>query len=137
MIEAAWDAGLPVLTSCDGCGGKCCREMRTPPYSWADGDKPPTPELVAEIRAAVMQPLSVRPDASPCIWLQPDGRCREYEHRPDICRSLRVGGPGCRRHRGELPDGWEHPDDDELSFDYGDDDDDTGGGAAARVLDQT
>lgn len=128
MTEAAWDAGLPVLTTCDGCGGKCCSGMRTPPYTWQSGDEPP-PEFVAEIRTAIMQPLAVRPDGSPCIWLQPDGRCREYERRPDICRSLRLGGPGCRRWRGELPEGWEHPDEDELSFDYGDDDDDSGAAA--------
>ncbi len=32
----------------------------------------------------------------PCIWLDTERRrCREYEHRPDRCRDVPVGGSSC------------------------------------------
>ena len=30
-----------------------------------------------------------------CIWLDEDGRCGHYEHRPEICRRFQRGGGQC------------------------------------------
>lgn len=35
----------------------------------------------------------------PCIWLTEDGKCRHYEHRPQICRDFEVGGESCLSYR--------------------------------------
>jgi Fe-S-cluster containining protein len=37
----------------------------------------------------------------PCIWLEPDGTCRHYDHRPLVCRDFEVGGEDCLRFRSE------------------------------------
>ena len=37
----------------------------------------------------------------PCIWLEADGTCRHYEHRPRVCRDFERGGEDCRRMRRE------------------------------------
>ena len=116
MTEAAWDAGLPVLTTCEGCGGKCCSEMRTPPFTRIGADIPPA-HLLAAVDAAVMEPLDVRPELSPCLWLTADGKCRHYAWRPNVCRTFQRGGPACRRWRGELSaDADVDFDDDGLNF---------------------
>jgi Fe-S-cluster containining protein len=35
----------------------------------------------------------------PCFWLMPEGTCRHYEHRPEVCREFEVGGEDCLRIR--------------------------------------
>lgn len=101
---------LKVL-SCDGCGGSCCREMRSPPFivyiengEWKAyngddvfGDFKNLMAAPAEAREVMRAGLfSDRPDRSPCSWLdQATGKCRWYEFRPDVCRGLDVGSQGC------------------------------------------
>lgn len=34
-----------------------------------------------------------------CGYLSEDGRCTDYENRPQACRSFRVGGLACRQSR--------------------------------------
>lgn len=91
------------IVTCDGCGA-CCSEMRTPPFIRVDDpewDRVPA-DLKAEIDKAVFEPLDVRPDGSPCLWLGDDKRCAHYDLRPGICREFERGSDACRRWRVEL-----------------------------------
>jgi len=63
------------------------------------------PALLAELQALVddwQKNNTWLPDDAPCIWLdQATGKCKHYEHRPDVCRDFEVGGAGCIRRRVE------------------------------------
>lgn len=86
---------LPIL-NCDGCG-LCCEEMRTPPFLWLNGEKPPK-HLEAEVVKAIKD--RSRPQDAPCLWFDHEARqCRHYEHRPEICRDFEMGLEYCRRIR--------------------------------------
>jgi len=41
-------------------------------------------------------------DLARCIWLNGDGRCAEYEHRPEVCREFERGGVSCLTQRKEV-----------------------------------
>ena len=119
-------APLPIVTSCDGCRGSCCRQQSSPPgylylivlerrgeldrreveRAWP-GDLARIASLTAEVRAeldAYLERCKREPPRgeTPCIWLDEEtGRCRHYEHRPSICRDLAVGSEGCLHWRKE------------------------------------
>ena len=87
---------LPVI-SCDGCGVCCSKNIGTPPFE--PGEEPPDlpTEAVALIRRDRLWDLS-----GPCSWWDAETkRCRFYEHRPRSCQEYEVGGPDCRKKRGE------------------------------------
>lgn len=118
---------LPVLTpeDCKGCGA-CCQAMGHPVFcrdrpGWRDLD----PAFHDSIEEWLRLPehlkreldehldrldeeyrLGLRPRADdggePCIWLQADGTCRHYEHRPSVCREFETGGDECRAWRREM-----------------------------------
>jgi Fe-S-cluster containining protein len=96
---------------CNNCG-LCCMHMRTPPF-YGEGD-PSWAALPPELRAEIDQWVPLEPGTSPrhdwmvahdgpvnpCIWLDlVTGRCRHYEHRPDVCREFEVGSTSCRESR--------------------------------------
>ena len=114
---------LPVITpaDCEGCGA-CCRHVGHPMFyaviNWETGRypagddyRPPDPlfvalpvrlkhELVAYARRCLRDGEG-DDYGEPCIWLTPDGTCRHYEHRPQVCRDFEMGGEDCLRFRRE------------------------------------
>jgi Fe-S-cluster containining protein len=106
---------LPVVESCDGCGGSCCRHMVMPPFVRMDGDPEwaalarDHPELHAELDADVDRRRRENdwPDEAPCTWLDLEtGRCRHHEQRPQICREFEVGSDACLHHRSRFGLPW-------------------------------
>lgn len=107
---------LPVIGSCEGCGA-CCREQYSPPgyvallsgVGWPDEeDAARFAALPEEARRSLEEYLANRIrggrhiDEPACIWLDLETKaCRFYEHRPNICRVLKLGGRPCRRWRKE------------------------------------
>lgn len=83
--------------TCDGCG-LCCQNQPCPPFYPGDPyeDLLP-PELKIEVDTYIMSPRYN--DTHPCIWLDGNGRCRHYEHRPEICRDYDLGGEACLAER--------------------------------------
>lgn len=87
--------------------------MRTPPH-----DPMELAELPANLRDEIDnwtgtgdKPASPRFDLSsvmnggniPCLWLDlTTGQCKNYEHRPAVCRDFDVGCISCRMLRKEV-----------------------------------
>lgn len=102
---------LPVIGSCDGCGGACCRVVTLPPFVRVFGSEGEDtwerlrwerPDLVAEVVAAERARRESGGPAfgTPCLWLDPaTGRCRHYDDRPRACRKFALGGDDCRDAR--------------------------------------
>ena len=99
------------IENCDGCSA-CCELVGCPPFLLElDGDTMQPiggadsiadhERLVAapvEARTAYLQSLGAI--NCQCAWLDAtEGRCRYYEFRPDICRTIEVGGAFCLRLR--------------------------------------
>lgn len=82
--------------TCRGCGA-CCRNQPSPPFLDWDSFKRRFPKLAMEI---VWREIETNYDDSlPCLWLTPEGRCKHYEIRPQICREFRLGGEHCVHNR--------------------------------------
>ena len=84
--------------SCDGCG-VCCMHMATPPFSEGEAQQLP-PDVAAELvslREARRMQLDVfGTDYIPCGWFDMvSRRCKQYEHRPKVCRDFEVGSFHC------------------------------------------
>lgn len=94
---------LPIL-NCDDCGA-CCMSMCSPPF--LGPDDPERLALPAAVRHEYEQGMRQRdrdgwPDDVPCFWFDPQTkRCRNYEHRPSVCRDFDIGSEGCRSWRDE------------------------------------
>src|SRR5690349_9212271 len=109
---------LPVLVpSCQGCSG-CCREQGLPPGYTAAVMMSHIPKvlrddlekhLAAERRAGITR----NRQRLPCVWLDPaTGHCLHYEHRPPLCRAIRIASDACSQWRtkfGFEPYAVEHP----------------------------
>jgi Fe-S-cluster containining protein len=81
------------VIGCSGCGA-CCREQTVPPFL-DEIDLIPR-DLQAEVYAARGVESLVRP----CIWFDvSSGKCRHYEHRPNVCREFETGGDCCLETR--------------------------------------
>jgi Fe-S-cluster containining protein len=78
--------------------GRCCHNQSSPPFMPEEMDALPV-MLRTEINGYLSGPDY--DDAKPCIWLTADNRCREYNHRPEICREFRVGCEACEEMRKE------------------------------------
>lgn len=108
---------LPVITSCEGCNGSCCREMNFIPFEYSYPEKDDCskallndPELEkipndlqAEVRESFRRWQEDPQTRSDCPWLNEQGLCRHYDYRPKLCRQYEVGGDGCldtRQHYG-------------------------------------
>jgi uncharacterized protein len=89
-------ATLPILTTCTGCGGSCCKNQPFPPFLWVDGDMPPD-DARESLGAMIMS--GARDEHEPCLWLTEDGRCSRYDERPEVCRDFEVGSEDCLRVR--------------------------------------
>ena len=100
---------------CKGCGA-CCRHVGHPMFhrglpgqSPADQDWIDLPghlkreinryweKLEAEYLAGDRD--AVADYGEPCIWLQPDGTCKHYRFRPQVCRDFERGGEDCLAFR--------------------------------------
>lgn len=113
--------GLPVVTTCEGCGGACCRNQPCPPgfhhvhSGFLDGAWPEDVAITDAAPAEVIDSLRSwfadrerlddweEIDGTPCFWLTEDGRCRHYEHRPTICREFEMDSDSCRAMRHQKP----------------------------------
>lgn len=92
---------------CDSCyaPGACCKHFTLFGCA-APGDryKPLDEGRAARAIAHHGFPFEVIPDAGGavrCTRLQADGRCGDYENRPDLCRTLEPGmDPLCVHWRG-------------------------------------
>ena len=84
------------------CWGTCCRNVhvRLDPFDVVDlarGLTTATSDVLARhvtlTAGAGGWPLAMLKDAAdgPCAFLQPDGRCGVYAHRPTVCRTAPVG----------------------------------------------
>lgn len=128
----------PPPISCDNCG-QCCTTIGTPPgfagfhpvdgvipQYWLDSDDykyyMSAPEAVRAALARYYADVQAgrEDDRSgydcPCLWLDLDTlRCKNYEHRPQVCREFAVGSVACRGYRAEgglgpKPEDWETDD---------------------------
>ena len=102
---------LPVITKaeCKGCGA-CCRHVGHPMFVRAGffDSEPAGEEAWQNLPEDLKREVSDYLDAldgddlgESCIWLEPDGTCRHYEHRPRVCREFEVGGESCLSVREE------------------------------------
>jgi len=101
---------LPII-DCNDCG-LCCSQLVYPPFYGPDDpsfaalerDRPDLAEQLAidrEDRHRRFQAGDMTADwGVPCSWLDPATKlCRNYDHRPDICRDFELGGEDCLRIR--------------------------------------
>ncbi len=89
---------------CAECNALCCR------YMAVEVDTPETEEDYDDVRWYLLhRNVRVLIDRegdwlvafdSPCEWLGEDGRCRDYEHRPLLCRSYPHGKDPCEFEGG-------------------------------------
>jgi Fe-S-cluster containining protein len=107
---------LPVITKddCRGCGA-CCRHMGHPTFVRPDGGLAAEEQwltLPEDLKAEIIGYMARMKEeylaglreanddyGEPCCWLGPDGECKNYEHRPQVCRDFEVGGEDCLRFR--------------------------------------
>lgn len=88
---------------CNNCG-LCCMHMGAPPFSITDYENLPS-DLKRSVDAFEDSPRRKWQYANgesegACSWLNLEtGRCKHYEHRPDVCREFEVGNSGCRALR--------------------------------------
>ena len=94
-----------LIIDCNGCGA-CCRHMGHPTFlpsesTWLALPKHLKQELKAydASRPKTKDGRPISDVGQPCIWLEPDGTCRHYEHRPEVCRDFEVGSAACLRFR--------------------------------------
>jgi Fe-S-cluster containining protein len=110
---------LPVLSEevtaaeCKGCGA-CCFNLGHPIYDQGSQTDPPDEywlKLPLRLKAEILNHLVKLEDefklgkrglpddcGERCIWLQADGTCKHYEHRPEVCRDYEPG-PDCLPER--------------------------------------
>ncbi|MBS0187934.1 MAG: YkgJ family cysteine cluster protein [Planctomycetes bacterium] len=95
-----------IRPSCSNCGA-CCRNFSSPPLMPDEFAALPK-RLKDEVEAYLSGPNY--DDSRPrCLWLTDQGTCREYEHRPEICRNFRLAGESCHAQRkiaGLTVEGW-------------------------------
>lgn len=80
-------------TTCDGCGGACCRyiTIAAPWVPTADRD-------FLLLRGTIDYDQAWR-IPSPCKHLGDNGRCGIYETRPMSCKLYEIGGVACMKAR--------------------------------------
>ena len=83
------------MSLCDGCGGACCRGVVLP-HGLIGGLSPDEAYWLGLHGTHEGHGLYL---AVPCRLLGEDGRCTDYEHRPEVCRRFAVGGEACQRSR--------------------------------------
>ena len=89
---------------CAQCGALCCR------YMALEVDTPETAEEYDDVRWYLLHQkvrVLIDPDGdwfvafdTPCEQLGPDGRCQDYENRPELCRSYPHDGEPCEFEGG-------------------------------------
>lgn len=89
---------MRISLSCNDCG-VCCSEMACPPFIGFE-----IFELPEKLRREVLDRLANDPALEtrkiPCYWLdEKTRRCKQYEHRPMVCRDFEVGCDSCRSYR--------------------------------------
>ena len=89
-----------MIDFCNKCG-VCCNHLEIPPFYGPDDPsfiRLPQ-RLKDEIDEYIYSPLYKGEDI-PCIWLdRSSGKCKNYEHRPNICKNFLVGSESCRGMR--------------------------------------
>lgn len=81
----------PIHPACAACKGACCEGMRFPLwlYDTMDARRWFSYHGILVDRDTVYLPC-------PCMYRNPDGLCRIYETRPNVCKYFKVGGDKCR-----------------------------------------
>lgn len=111
---------LPVIEDCGDCTA-CCLTHQWPPYvktvilnpdlnnsgTRAEAAKwlrSLPDDLVNELAEDVIGEVINNEHSGRvgCLWLNEDGMCKHYEHRPEPCRNFEVGGDWCRASRRDL-----------------------------------
>jgi Fe-S-cluster containining protein len=81
------------IVSCDRCGA-CCMQQGHPPYT--DDELQFVPDELLESINGHLSQLEADDFGEPCIWLDSDTKqCRNYEHRPQVCRDFERGCDSC------------------------------------------
>lgn len=114
---------LPIIDTCEGCGGLCCRTQESPPgylYILLNKPGPGEPGIIEADRERVAKlPGKIKaelyrygeyikkhkkhPNKLICIWLnEATGQCRHHDLRPQVCRDFERGGHYCRQWRREF-----------------------------------
>jgi len=84
---------------CEDCG-ICCLHVNCPPLLPEERERLPK-SLRVEIDG-YLDSIRYEDKDWPCIWFdRSTGKCRHYEHRPEVCREFEPGGEGCNRMRAE------------------------------------
>lgn len=84
---------LSVITSCEGCGVCCMREISPPYMDEIDLIPRALQDEVNQHRAA-MELLGG--GAGPCLWFDmATKRCTHYDDRPNVCREFELNGEEC------------------------------------------
>ncbi|MDB4645213.1 YkgJ family cysteine cluster protein [Rubripirellula sp.] len=111
------DSTLPTISDCDSCG-ICCLHMGYPSYVTGASFRSSTTGAPSGERAWLEMPETLKQELlnyihnytspvdggldGPCVWYDAETRrCKNHEHRPEVCRNFAVGGKGClewRRH---------------------------------------
>lgn len=107
--------GLTTITKadCKGCGA-CCRHMGHPTFirtvgtSWKGYPRTKDDDIWNNMPRRLQAEVSAYLDGRkgddyglPCIWLTPEGTCKNYQHRPEVCRDFEPGNDACLEFRKE------------------------------------
>ena len=90
--------------SCSGCGA-CCLHVGHPMYFKGSASSPAETawrDLPQDLKREHNEYLQAITDdyGQPCYWLDLATRtCKQYEHRPQVCRDLETGSADCLRLR--------------------------------------
>lgn len=90
--------GKLVEVSCAGCGA-CCLYIGSPPFvSQEEYDL--LPDSLRKPLDQWVENLTAESSEGVCLWFDAENkRCKNYEHRPSVCREFDVGAEDCRRVR--------------------------------------
>ena len=97
------------IVDCQGCGA-CCLHMGYPPFIGMEGNdheaEPAWRSMPADVKLELLklidtyQPPPTGQLDGPCVWFDTTTRrCKQHEHRPNVCRDFKVGGKDCRNWR--------------------------------------
>jgi Fe-S-cluster containining protein len=107
---------FPIITAadCRGCGA-CCYGLVVPPFDVNDDTDAEFNALPEELQREINAAWDAACDADghlrsspPCCWLDVEtNTCRNYEHRPAVCREFEPGCYECHEFRREYEDDQE------------------------------
>ena len=91
-INSGFMNNLPIIC-CTDCG-VCCKTIGCPPFLAFERN-----ELPDHLKAELSDYSNLEKSGNPCIWLTSDNKCKNYEHRPMVCKDFEIGSESCLEHR--------------------------------------